>query len=119
MASDKALYWLAVGVMGFTFLQSASVRFQDRWDDFETRALQAAEQLSDHASGYLSMAEMQLGMHTTRYARMEAVATRMQTRMACAQATIARQQAGFARAEAARARVQVKLARVEATIDDE
>jgi hypothetical protein len=117
MASEKALYWLAVGVMGITFMQSSFTGFQDRLNDFEGRSVQVAEQFSSRASNYLGM--MHLGVRTARQPDIEVAMARMQARMACAQTGLVRRQAGLARLDAARVRIETPLAGVESRVENE
>ncbi len=119
MGSEKMLYWLAVGVMGIMFMQSASVRFQGRLDDLGVRSLQVAQQLSAGASRYLSVAEVNLGLRSDRCPRTQVTVARLQSKIACAQSLMAGKQAGFARMQAAKARMQVRMTRVEARLQDE
>ena len=119
MGSEKTLYWLAVGVMGIMFVQSASVRFQGRLDEFEVRSLQAAQQLSAGASKYLSAAEANLGLGSDRCPRAQVTVARLQSKIACAQSLMAGRQVGFARMEAARARMQMRIAQAESRLQEE
>jgi len=119
MGSEKTLYWLAVGVMGIMFMQSASVRFQGRLDDLGVRSLQAAQQLSAGASKYLSVAEANLGLRSDRCPRTQVTVERLQSKIAWAQSLMASRQAGFARMEAARARMQMRMTKVESRLQDE
>jgi hypothetical protein len=118
MGSEKTLYWLAVGVMGIMFMQSASVRFHDRLDYLGVHSLQTAQQLSAGASRYLSVAEVSLGLRSDRCPRTQVTVARLQSKIACAQSLMASQQAGFARMEADRARMQMRMAQVEADLQD-
>jgi hypothetical protein len=119
MGSEKTLYWLAVGVMGIMFVQSASVRFEDRLNDLGGRSVQVAQHLSAGASKYLSVAEVNLGLRSDRCPRAQITVARLQSKIACAQNLMASRQAGFARMEAARARMQVRMTRVESRFQDE
>lgn len=119
MGSEKVLYWLAVGIMGAMFMQSASVRFQGRLDDLEARSLQVGQRLSAEVSRCLSAAEVNLGLQSNRCPRTELTVARLQSKMARAQSLMAGHQAGFAQLEAARTRMQMRMAGVETRLPNE
>ncbi len=108
MGSEKALYWLAVGMMGLLLINSAAVRHQDWLSSLKDPSVQLAEQLSGGSMAALNLAEMKLGSQSSQCARTQATAARMQGKFACMEAALARRQAWFARLKAQKAQLEAR-----------
>ncbi len=117
MASEKVVYWLAVAVMAVTLFHSVPMDRTNWVADLQNRVLELADCASARAMGCLDVAEMRLGMQSSRYARAQAVGVRMQTQFARMQSVMARQQAGLARLEAGRARMEARAECAEAAME--
>jgi len=102
MASEKALYWTAVGVVALLLGQHFVSRYDGRC--LANRSLAALQQLSSRASQSMAMAESTLDQATPQFASSETELAGIQTRFASLDSAIARQQAECARIEAERAR---------------
>ena len=102
MASEKALYWMAVGVAALLLGQHFVSRYDGRC--LANRSLAALQQLSDRANNLMAMAESTLGQATPQFASTETELAGIQTRFASLDSAIARQQAACARIEAEQAR---------------
>lgn len=108
MASEKVVYWLAVAVMAVTLFQSVPMDRPNWVGELQNRVLELADCATVRAMGYLDVAEMRVGMQSSRYARAQAVGVRMQAQFARVESVMARQQAGLARLEAGRARMEAR-----------
>ncbi len=107
MASEKGLYWLAVGMMGLFFMNSAAVRHEDWLSRLEARSIQVAEHISGGTMASLNLAEMKLGIRSGRCARTQAIPARMQAKLACMEAAMARHQARLVQFEEHKAQLEV------------
>ena len=96
MQLDKALYWMAVGVMAFAAGNSLIHRNNDFARRVEARYEAAVQCVSTEASGYLAYAQAALrGDHpATRCKRTapEVKLASVRAELACRQAALARQQ---------------------------
>jgi hypothetical protein len=106
MASEKAWYWISVGVLAVLVSNNVAGNYQGEIRCLASRSLAAFEQFPDRASGLMAMAEMMLGRGESRLARTQTTLARVQTRMSAAQSAIACKEAAFARIEAEHARMQ-------------
>ena len=106
MATEKGLYWLALGVVALILVNGTEVGRQDWLGRLEGRSIDLAEHLSEHAMSYLSLAEMRVGNQSPRCPRTQATAARVQAKLACMEGAMARQQAEFARIQTQRARLE-------------
>jgi hypothetical protein len=103
MASEKGMYWIAVGVVALALMNGPASR---HWlNRFEDRAVAFAGQASAHAAAVLNLAEMNLGRQPDHCARTQVMFARIQTRLADTEVAIARRQAACARIQAERARI--------------
>jgi hypothetical protein len=81
MASEKGLYWLAVGMMGLFFINSAAVRHQDWLNNLEDRTIQVTQRLSGGTIASLDPAVTELRVHTRQCARTRMTAEEIQTKL--------------------------------------
>jgi hypothetical protein len=100
MASEKAIYWTALGVMALLFGNSLAVRQHEVGDRLAHRALAAVEQLSSEITSQMDAAIMALNQtgnpsaySTVAAARVQARLAAVQGKLACAEARLARRQA--------------------------
>jgi hypothetical protein len=107
MASEKALYWLAVGMMGLFLMNSVAVRHQDWLNRLEARSIQVAERISGGTMASLNLGEMRLGLQSSPCARTRALPARMQAKLACMEAAMARHQARLAQFETHKEQLEV------------
>jgi small-conductance mechanosensitive channel len=109
MATEKATYWLAVGVLALG-LNSAFYGREDQWaHTFADRATAFAANLAERGLDYAVTAEAMLGRDPSQSPRMQAALARLQARTTCAQAALARQQARNAALEARLEAQKVRL----------
>lgn len=101
MASAKAWYWIALGVLALSFGSSNTGRC------LRDRALATADRLYQRSMPYVAMAEAAFGRTEADYGHMEATIARAQTQQACLQAEQARVQARMIREQV---RTQVLVA---------
>jgi hypothetical protein len=103
MASEKATYWMAVGLMALVM----GNHFVNKFDGncLANKAQAAVERVSGQATHLMAMAEVAMGRTSTRFDRAQAAMAMAQVRMASVQTQFARQQAACARLEAGRARM--------------
>ena len=118
MASEKVVYWLAVGVMMATLVNSTPIGRTDWMGTLQDRTLQLADEVSWRASNYLAIAQMKIEP-SSRCVRTQVLTQRMQEHLARVQTVMAREQAGLARLEVSRARVQARTACIEAAMERE
>jgi hypothetical protein len=97
MGSEKAWYWMAVGVLALFVSNNFAARHQGEVRCLASRSLAAFEQVSGHARQLGAMAEMMLGRGETGFARTQTTLARAQTRLASVQTVIAQHEAAFAR----------------------
>jgi len=102
MAPEKAIYWMAVGVMALLLGQHFVGRYDGRC--LGDRSLAAVQQISVRASQLKAMAEGTLDRATPQFASSETELAGIQTRFASLDSAIARQQAACARLQAEQAR---------------
>lgn len=100
MGSEKASYWIAVGVLALFVSNNFAARHESEIRCLASRSLAAVEQVSGHAAHFTAMAEMLLGRGDTGFARTQATLARAQARLASVQAAIDSKQAAFARLRA-------------------
>jgi hypothetical protein len=106
MASEKALYWMAVGVLALVM----GNHFVSKFDGtcLVEKARVAADRVSGKADRLMAMADVMLGRTSTQIDRAQTVMVMTQTRLASVQTGLARQEAVCARVEAVRARMMVR-----------
>ncbi len=103
MASEKAIYWVAVGVLALM----VGDHFASKVDSSCLRdaAVVSIQRLSTDASNSLALVEAALGRTSMPWVNAETSAARMQTRLASVQTMIARQESACARMEGRHARL--------------
>jgi hypothetical protein len=101
MASEKATYWMAVGLLALFMCNHFANRFDGKC--LASKAQVAAERISAQATHLMAMAEVAMGRTSTQFDRAQAA-------MAMAQVHMASMQTGFARRQAACARLQTSRA---------
>ena len=104
MASEKALYWMAVGVAAL-FLGNSFVGGRSFTPSIADRSMATAQRISAQAMRYATFAQVIFG-------RGDAGVVHAQTATASAQARLADVQAATARREATIARIQAERIRV-------
>jgi hypothetical protein len=105
MVSPKASYWIAVSVLALFVGNNFAARYQEGVHCLASRSLAAVEQVSGHATRFMSMAEIMLGQGETQSARVQTTLACAQTKLASVQTLIAEHEAALARAEAEHARM--------------
>jgi hypothetical protein len=100
MASEKGIYWLAVGMMAVLFGNSLAVHQHDLYPRLARRTLAAAEQVFDEATSHIDTAIMASSQPGNRSTYPAFVAARGQTRLASVQAKLACGEARLARLQA-------------------
>lgn len=102
MASEKAVYWVAVAVMAV----SLGNHFANKYDAgcLADRAMATVQRLSSEAGHFLAMGQVAFGA-APRFSTPQVAMARVQSGFASIQADIARQQAACARLEAQHARI--------------
>jgi hypothetical protein len=100
MASERAAYWMAVGVMALVL----GNHFVDRYDGrcLADRSLATVQRVFGQASHCMAMAKVVLGRTSLPLVRTETEVAGIQTRFASVDTVMARQQTARARAEQAR-----------------
>ncbi len=105
MASDKALYTVAVAVLALG-LGNSLANNQPEWlRSLTNRSLAVAQQASGRAEGYLGMAQLILGGGQTSFGRTQALIGRVQAQLGSMQAQMGRRQAQIARVEGEQTRM--------------
>lgn len=107
MTSEKAMYWMAVGVLAVGALNGLVNRIGDLVPWLADRSLALVSQASQTAADYVETARMTLGGDHLELAPAPMAVVRAQTGLACIQATLARNQAALDRVQAQRLRVRV------------
>ena len=105
MASEKATYWMAVGLLAL-FMGN---HFVSKYDGncLAAKARIAAERISGQATHLMAVAEVAMGRTSTRFDRAQAAMAMTQVRLASVQEQLARGEAACARLEASRVRMVV------------
>src|SRR5437868_12390391 len=100
MASDKALYWIAVIVMALG-LGNSFINAHPGWAQaVAERPLMLADAAYSRLSSMASVADLMFGRSQVGVARTQVAVARVQGRLASVQARIASRQAEMARMEA-------------------
>jgi hypothetical protein len=107
MATEKAVYWIAICVMtvglGNTLVKHNGAFVQN----IGRRAMVLAGVVSDRTQGQLEQANLVMDRTQAGFDRGQAQMARAQARMVCLQTRLARHQAELASVQAARARLAV------------
>jgi hypothetical protein len=100
MASEKATYWMAVGVLALL----VGNHFISKLDSLclRGRALYAVERLSDSASRMSDRTQGMVDRESGRYAHVQSRVAFAQSRIASVQSLMARKEAALAQAQALR-----------------
>jgi hypothetical protein len=100
MASEKATYWVAVGIMAVLL----GHHFTGKLDRgcFRGRALYAAERVADSASRVVDRSQGVFDRGTSRYERVQSRVAFAQSRMASVQTLLDSKESALAQAEALR-----------------
>ena len=114
MASDKALYWIAVIVMALGLGNSFVNAHPDWAQNLSERPLMVADSITERATGVASIAEKLFGTSEDGVARTQARLASVQCRLAAVQTRMASRQARIERVQAERVRniVREQVARV-------
>jgi len=106
MASEKATYWMAVGLLALFMGNHFVSRIGGNC--LASKARVAVERISGQADHLMAMADVAMGRTSTRFDRAQAAMEMAQVRMASVQTQFARQQAACARLEGSRARMMIR-----------
>ena len=106
MASQKATYWMAVGLLALIVGNHFVSRISGTCLAYKVRA--AAERMSGQSGHLMAVAEVMLGRTSTRFDRAQTALAMAQTRLASVQTSMAHQEAVCARVEAVSARTMVR-----------
>jgi hypothetical protein len=105
MASDRALYLVAVGVLALG-LGNSLANHQPNWlRGLADHSISTAQQVSGRAQGYLGMAQFMFGRSEAGFGRTQALLGTVQAHLGEMQANLARHQAEMARMQAENIRV--------------
>jgi hypothetical protein len=102
MASEKAIYWLAVGVLAVAVMNGFVSEYRERASRLADRSVAMVEQTSEIVAGYANLAMPQCH-ENDGFKRL----VRAQVRLARVRSTVARQQAEMARLQVEGIRAQV------------
>jgi hypothetical protein len=105
MVSEKAWYWIAVGVLALMVSNNFAARHQDAIRCLASQSLASVEQVSGHTTHFMAMAEVMLGRGGASFARTQTTLARAQTRLASVQTAMACREAAFARLQEEHARI--------------
>ncbi len=105
MGTEKAWYWIAVGVLALVVSNNFAARHQDEIRCLASRSLAAVEQASGRATQVMAMAETMIGRGETRFVGAQTALAGTQARLASAQSVIAQHEAALARVQAGHARM--------------
>ena len=106
MASEKALYWIGVGLLALFVGNHVAFRHPNQVRCLLRSSLSGSEPLSSHANRMMATVEMVLGQGESRFDHAQMAVDGVQTRLASAQCALARHQAAFARVQAEHARME-------------
>ncbi len=121
MQSEKALYWMTLGVLTMAAITGFSTEHRGWGDRLADRSIAVVSQTSDQARNYAEMAGALWGSgesDAVRPAQLEAafqndlqdeIQSEVDSHMACAQRVLARHQAEMARVQAMNMKVQVRM----------
>jgi hypothetical protein len=103
MASEKAMYWMAVGLLALVVGNHFVSKFSGTC--VAARAQAAADRLTAKTDRLFAMADVMLGRTSTRFDHAQVVLAMSQARLASVQTNFAREEAVCARVQAVRARM--------------
>jgi hypothetical protein len=118
MDSEKAMYWMAVGVLALAVTNGLMTGYNGWASRLADKSIAMAEQASEIGSsylntGYLNLGHLEVATADRRYGDLQRVA---QVNMACVRSTMARHTAEIARAQAQAIRAQMVEHRVHAIV---
>ena len=119
MASEKAWYWLAAGVLALGLngaYQDGEFAWAHRIADHSTNLVERA---SEQGLRFVTMAEVMLGRSPESMGRTEVALQRLQTGMVCKRIEMAQREVDMAQLQRdlAAAHIDRQLARVQSTMD--
>ena len=106
MVSEKAGYWMAVGVLALFLSNHFAAPYEGGVQRLASRSMATVEQISGHATRLMGMAEMMLGRSGSHFARTQTTLASAQTRLASMQTVLAKHEAIMARVQAEHARIE-------------
>jgi hypothetical protein len=106
MASEKATYWMAVGLLAVFAGNHVVSKFDGNC--LASKAQAAVERVSGEATHLMAMAEAAMARTSGRFGHAQAAVAMAQARVAEVQTQFARQQAICARLEGSRARMMAR-----------
>ena len=104
MASQKTLYWLAVGVAAL-FLGNSFVGGRSLTPCVRDRAMATAQRISTQAMRYAMLAQVIFGRGEAGFVQAQTATATAQTRLAIVQTAMARREAAVPRVQAERIRL--------------
>ena len=104
MASEKALYWMAVGVAAL-FLGNSFVGGRGLSPSVADRSMATAQRISGQAMRYATFAQVIFGRSQARFAQAQSATACAETRLAVVQTAMAHSEAALAKVQAERIRV--------------
>ena len=104
MASEKAIYWMAVGVAAL-FLGNSFVGGRSLTPRVADRAMATAQRISTQAMRYAMLAQVIFGRDEVGFVQAQTATAGAQTRLAAVQTAMAHREAALARVQAERIRV--------------
>ena len=105
MVSEKARYWMALGVAAL-FLSNSLVGGQSDWAlRLADRSVATAQRISGQAMRYAVLAQVIVGRSEPGFVHAQNATARAQTRLALLQTAMARREATLARIQTERVRV--------------
>jgi hypothetical protein len=107
MATDKALYWIAICLMAVGLGNSFVNHHRDFVRNVGQRAMIVADNISGRTQGQLQRSDVFFDRTQAGFDRSQAAVDRVQTRVACLQTRIVQRQAALARVQAERTRMAV------------
>ena len=105
MISDKALYWMALGILGLVAGNSLASRHRDWISCLSEQSLQVAQRITDGAMSAVDRGGSLYDRTDQRINQGQMVAVRLQTRLAAVQTRLASRQAALARLQADKVRM--------------
>jgi hypothetical protein len=105
MVSEKAAYWMAVGVLALFASNQFAARHEDGVRRFASQSLAVIEQVSRNATGFMATAQTMFGRSGVRFAQTQTTLACAQTRLASVQTLIAQHEGALARVQAGQSRM--------------
>ena len=118
MATEKALYWMAICVMVIGLGNSLVSHHRDLVRNVGQRAMLVAETVSGRAEGQVGRAQVFVDRTQASVDRTQAAADRVQARVACIQTRLAQREAARAQALQARLAVAQNMNKIVVTVPE-